>query len=543
MEFTITINNKKIKVSNNEKILDVLRRIGINIPTLCNVPGLSPTGACRLCVVELNDTNELVPSCSTPVRVGMNISTHSNKVINARRVIVNLLLSNHPDNCLYCDKRSYCELHQIAENLNITDRSFPGEPKKSKSDRSSPGILREMSKCILCGRCVRICEEMLGISAIDIVNRGKNIEIETIFKKGLFYSNCIHCGLCIKYCPTGAIIEKSYVQNLIDKLNNSEKEKVIVISNSTIADISNFYGIKKFTDCRNNIVGALKDIGFDKVFTLSPGNEIFIYENAVKILNHIKDKSNNTLIVTDCPAAKKYVKSELSELSPLLTSIPSPQQILAKFFKKSDDSNVFMTVVTPCVANKYEAVQSSNTTKGVPDIDIVISSNELLRLFNTYGIEFPYSRKQIPDNPSNSDTSAGPLFETKGGISETLIRELLYQNQKSYPKKLFEIKNDKNFIEFSFVLNNQQFKIASIHGISSLKEKVEDILSGKYLFVELRLCENACIDGCVQLRDDDPDKFKKIKKLILDYDETNNSDTASKNPFIKAYKNNNLKQK
>lgn len=535
MEFTITVNNITVKVSQNETILTVLQRLGINIPTLCNLPELSPTGACRLCVVELADSHKLVTACSTPVSEGMKVLTHSSKVINARKTIVSLLLSNHPENCLFCDKNKNCELQLIAESLNIRERSFTSEPKITKTDRSSPGIIREMSKCILCGRCVRICEEELGISAIDIVNRGKNIDIETVFKRGLFYSNCIHCGKCITYCPTGAIVEKSYVQNILDKLSDNSKEKIIAVSNISIADIASEFGIKKFVESRNFIVGALKDIGFNKVLTLNPGNEIFISEVSDIIIKNLRNKEFKTLILTDCPAIKKYIKNELTQLQDLLCKVGTPQQILAKLVKNDENSQILFTSVASCVAYKYEAVQSVNTTKGVPDIDFVISSRELLKLFKTHGIEFPYSRKQTPDKPSNSDSGAGALFETNGGISETVIREIFFRTGKIFPKKIFELKQEKEFVEYSFEINGMNYVIAVINSIPMLREKTQEILAGKYLFVEVRICKYACLSGNGLNFNNDDTTIKKIKKIILDFDESNSVDTVGKNPFIKAY--------
>ncbi|MDR2010557.1 MAG: (2Fe-2S)-binding protein [Bacteroidales bacterium] len=536
MEFNIKINNNNVKVTKGETILSVLKRIGIAIPTLCNMPELTPTGACRLCVVELENNHTLVTACSSPVSEGMKILTHSQKVISARKTIAELLLTNHPENCLYCDKSGNCELQQLAENLNIRERTFVGEKNMSKSDRSSPGIVRDMSKCILCGRCVRICEEMLQISAIDLVNRGKNSNIETVFQRGLFYSNCIHCGFCITACPTGAILEKTNIPQIVEKLNYSDKSINIIISGSTIASLATYFNVKRYEDARNYLVAALHDVGFKNVMTLSLGNDIFVHEISSIILERLNNH-NEPLIISDCPSVKKYIKTELPEFQKYLPKVPTPQQILGKILKfDNDPQNDILVSVASCVAHKYEAIQSNNTQKGVPDIDYVITTKELLKLLKTHGIILPYSKKETPDKPSNSDSSGGVLLETKGGISEAIIRELyLKSGINNNTKKIPELKSDKQFIEYEFALGNKKYTIASINNVDTLRCKQHEILNNKYLFVEVRACNFGCIYGCGHIQCNDVENYKKLKKNILEFDEKTNSDTAGKNPFIKGY--------
>ncbi|MDD2634437.1 MAG: [Fe-Fe] hydrogenase large subunit C-terminal domain-containing protein [Bacteroidales bacterium] len=541
MTITCYINNTKQTADSNETILSVLNRIGISIPTLCNMKELSPTGACRLCVVENVETGELITSCSTPIKENMRIFTHSPEVINARKTIIELLLANHPENCLYCDKSGNCELHKLSEELNIREKVFYGDLISKKTDRSSPGIVRDMSKCILCGRCVRICDEILGISAIDLINRGKNTSIETVFQKGLFYSDCIHCGLCVTACPTGAIMAKSSINQLIEKLGNKKTTKSIMIPTTTIASLTINYNIRKFKDTRNMLVAALHSIGFNKVYPMALFNDFFISEATTIIQNRLKN-TPQPLIITDCPATKQYIKIKEPELIDFLCKIPAPQQIGAKILSMQEPTDLLISV-SPCIAHKYEAVQTQNTNKGVPEIDFVISSDELDKLIKTLGIRLPFSKKETPDKPANSNSSAGVFFETKHGITEGIIRELFYRYDLSGQlNRIIEIKPEKDFIEYKFKINKTYYSIACISGIENLIKHKKQILNEKYLFVEVRSCKYGCIDGCGQKLTDNEDIQKRVRKTICEYDDKTNINTSGKNPYIKGfYRNNKIK--
>jgi len=534
MNVKIKANNINQKADSGETILSALKRIGINIPTLCNMEDLSPTGACRLCVVEDAITGELITSCSTPVRDKLEILTHSPKVIEARKTIVELLLTNHPENCLYCDKSGNCELQRLAEELNIREKTFYGDKPDYKTDRSSPGIVRDMSKCILCGRCVRICEEVLEISAIDLINRGKKTRIETVFQKGLYYSDCIHCGLCISACPTGAILEKSNLNELINRLGKEDKKKSIFVSSISIAYLAQRNNIRKYEDCRNYIVGALHDAGFDNVYTSAILNDYFTSEACNKIENNLK--KDKTTIITDCPAVKKYLRNQDAELFEKLIDIPNPMQLTGDLFNKVIDfENDCMVSTVPCIAHKYEAIRSENTIKGVPKFEFVLTSNELDKMLHALGLSLPYTKKETPDKPSNSDSSSGVFFETKHGITEAIIRELSFR--KGIVNKLnriIEIKTDKDFIEYEFNLGKTKHTVACIYGVNNIKKYRSKILKSKYLFVELRSCEFGCIDGCGQTKTSEKEQQKKIRKIISYFDEKNNNNTAGKNPYIKG---------
>lgn len=533
MEFNISINNSIVKVTKGESILNACRRNGISIPVLCNWPELSPTGACRLCVVEMENSSDLVTACSTPVTEGMKILTHSARVIKSRKAIVSLLLANHPTDCLYCDKNGRCELQDIAYSLNIREREFYSTPVLYKTDRSDPAMLLDMSKCILCGRCIRICEEIACVSALNFVERGKEMKVETVFRKGLYYSTCIHCGKCITACPTTAISEKSVINQISEKLSIS-KEMSITISASTIAWFSAVNGIKKFEDTRAYLVAALHAAGFKTVNTSSFGNEIFISEHA-SILSNRENSDKSPLIITDCPAVRTFIKNHIPEMVEYLTNVPTPLQISGKIIKEKSDSNITGVFVAPCVSLKFDAASGMSKENNLQTTDFVISSLELQRLLKIYGSDIPFAKKETADSFSVSDTSAGALFESRNGLSETIVRELFYRNgNKKFPQKTFELKTEKSFVEFEFELDGEKYKIATVHGTDTLLARKDDILRNNYFFVEVRSCSNGCISGCGNVNLSDSEHFKKMKKVISDYDDINHNDTAGKNPFIKG---------
>jgi NADH dehydrogenase/NADH:ubiquinone oxidoreductase subunit G len=533
MEFNISINDNTVKVTKGESILNACRRNGISIPVLCNWPELSPTGACRLCVVELENSPDLVTACSTTVAEGMRILTHSARVIKSRKTIVSLLLANHPTDCLYCDKNGRCELQDIAYSLNIREREFSGTPASYKTDRTDPSMLMDMSKCILCGRCIRICEEIACVSALNFVERGKEMKVETVFGKGLYYSSCIHCGKCITACPTAAISEKSVINQISEKLSKT-KDITITISTSTIAWFSAVNGIKKFEDTRAYLVAALRAVGFKTVNTSSFGNEIFISEH-VAILNQRKINEKTPLIITDCPAVKTFIKNHIPELEIFLTNVPAPLHISGRMMKEKTTGNATNVIVAPCVSLKFDAALGASNEINNQSADFVISSMELQRLLKIYGTDIPYTKKEIADSFSVSDTSAGALFECRNGLSETILRELFFRNgNKKYPQKIFELKSEKAFVEFEFELDEIKYKIASIHGTDTLLARKDDLLRNNYVFVEVRSCTNGCISGCGNTYTNDSDHIRKMKKAISDYDDLNHTDTAGKNPFIKG---------
>ena len=433
MLFTIQVNNKKIKAEKGETILAALNRNGIIIPTLCRMKEFTPTGACRMCVVEVEGRERLVTACSQPVEEWMKIRTHSPRVIQARKTIVELLLSNHPDDCLYCDRNLNCELQRLSEELNIRERRIRGRKIKPRLDQSSPAIVRELSKCILCGRCVRVCEEVITATTLDFINKGRATHVGPAMDRDFNFSSCIHCGQCVIVCPTGALHEKHNITEVQEYLNKPDIIKVIQYSPLVTAGIAEELGMRYTRDFDRILNSVLRRIGFDKVFTTGTGTDLCITEIAGQLSARIEQKSDTPLYISACPAWVKYAEQFIPSLIPQLSTVKSPQQITGALVKTlvADQSGVkpeqiFSVSATPCMAMKFEARRDGMMRKGISDVDSVLTVRELARLIRLYGIDITNVEEEPADEPLSGRSSSAVLAEVSGGMAEGVLRLFYY---------------------------------------------------------------------------------------------------------------------
>lgn len=361
MLIDIEVNGKKIRANRGDTILDTLYDNGIKVPTLCRVAELSSTGACRMCVVEIEGKSGLIPSCSYPIDEPIKIRTHSPRVVNARKMLVELLLSNHPDDCLYCIRNGNCELQDLAVELNVRERRISGEKSKANSDHSSPGIVRDPAKCILCGRCVRYCDEILSISALDFIKRGNNTSVATTMNRDLNFSSCINCGQCIMVCPTGALHEKTNFDIVQDMLNNPDVKVIAQYSPTTSVSLAEEIGLRPGKDINGILNAALKRIGFDKVFDNSFGADLAIYEQSAELADRIKNDENLPMLSSCCPGWIKYMEQSHPDMIDYVSTSKSPQQMLGAVIKsyyadkeKILSEKIFSVSIVPCTAKSLK---------------------------------------------------------------------------------------------------------------------------------------------------------------------------------------------
>ena len=553
MFINIEVNNKILQAKKGETILETLNRNGIKVPTLCRMDGFTPTGACRLCVVEVEGKSGLIPSCSFPVEHPVKIRTHSPRVIRARKMLVELLLSNHPDDCLYCIRNGSCELQNLAVELNVRERRISGKKTKINLDQSSPGIVRDPSKCILCGRCVRVCDEIQYISTFDFINRGNSTTIATSMNKDLNFSNCINCGQCIMVCPTGALYEKTSFDIIQEMLNNKDIKVVAHYAPSVPLAIGRELGFKPGKDLNGLLNAALKRIGFDKVFDSSVGADLAIYEQAAELADRIINEENLPMLSSCCPGWIKYMEQSHPDMIDNVSTTKSPQQILGTLIKDyyAEKANIpaekiFTVSIAPCTAKKFEAQREEMTHKGVSDIDQVITTRELIKLIHLYGIDIHSLTDELPDEPFNMRSTAGKLVSVSGGVSEAVARTLNFvlRGKELSPINVAKLRGGKNKKEYILKNGKKNVNFLVISGLKGVNKMISDIRNGKNKadFVEIMACPGGCINGGGQPFCNDDKVQKAMTKFIYAMDEKEAIKVAHKNPRVLHIYNEYLKE-
>lgn len=539
----VQINNKTVEITQGQTILSAIKTAGMNVPTLCHLEGLFPSGACRMCVVEVEGQNNLVPSCSVEARESMKIRTHSPRVLKARKTILELLLANHPDDCLYCDRNKSCELQDLADELGIRHREYRTHTENIEIDSSSPSIVRNPSKCILCGRCVRVCEEIQGVSAIDFVGRGSKTTISTAFNDGLNISTCINCGQCVMVCPTGALTEQNQIKEVLNAINNPDKIVVIQHAPSISVTIGEYFDFKPGTDVCGVMTAALRQAGFDKVFDTSFTADLTIMEEASELVNRIKNNGTLPMFTSCSPGWIKYVEQFYPEFIPNLSTCKSPQQMLGALIKNYfatkeniDPSKIFSVSVMPCTAKKFEADRKELTSHGEPDIDVALTTRELAKLFKILNIDLNMLQPEQADDPMGTRTSAGKIFGVTGGVMEAAIRTAHYLivGKELKTLEIKPVRDLQDIKEASLEIDGLTINVAVANGLNNARKILEDIKNGKkqYHFVEIMTCPSGCISGGGQPYGLDINKIKARMNSLYEIDENSELRCSHKNRSI-----------
>jgi iron-only hydrogenase group A len=542
MLFTIQVNNKKIKAEKGETILTALNRNGIIIPTLCRMKDFTPTGACRMCVVEVEGRDRLVTACSQPVEEWMKVKTHSPRVIIARKTIVELLLSNHPDDCLYCDRNLNCELQRLSEELNIRERRIRGKKIKQRLDQSSPAIVRELSKCILCGRCVRVCEELITATSLDFINKGSETHVGAALDKDFNFSSCINCGQCLLVCPTGALHEKHNITEVQEYLNKQDITIVIQYSPLVAMGIAEELELRYNRDFDRILNAVLRKIGFKKVFTTGTATDVCITEITRQLSLNLGKKVDAPLYISACPAWVKYAEQFLPSLITQLSTIKSSQQIAGVLVKTIiadqigvNPEQIFSVSVTPCLAMKFEARRDGMMRKGITDVDSVLTVRELTRLIRLYGIDITNIDAEPPDEPLAGRSSSALLAEVSGGMAEGILRLFYFQKLGSEIDKqvLKKLRSGGSFREISVEVGDLNVNVAVVDGLKGLENLRSSIASGKkYDLVEVMACEGGCVHGAGLTFNTTKDQIRSRSKLIYHADDTESINLPCKSPDL-----------
>ncbi len=503
---SIDVNGKTVEARKEEMLLSALKRAGFEIPTLCYLEGLTPTGACRMCVVEVEGVPGLVPSCAYPVFNGMKVQTHSKRVMVARKTIVELLLADHPDDCLYCVRNNNCELQTLAATLGVREKVYQGKKNKYKIDASSPSIVRDPSKCILCGRCVRVCEEVQNVSAIDFTGRGSSTVVSTAFDQGLNVSSCINCGQCIMVCPTGALREQSYLKDVINALKDPNLHVVVQHAPAVSVSLAEEFGIKAGTDIDGIMTAALRTLGFAKVFDTSFSADLTIMEEGSELVQRIKTGGKLPMMTSCSPGWIKYVEQFYPDFIDNLSTCKSPQQMLGAVIKSYyaqtngiDPKKIFSVSVMPCTAKKFEAERPEMGRGAVQDIDAVLTTRELAELIRLYGVDMNGLTTSLPDNPFGQRSTAGKLFGASGGVMEAALRSayFLLTGTEMAELDIKEVRGMKGVKEAKVKINGLEIGVAVVSGLSNAANLLEQIRAGRndLHFIEVMTCPGGCIAG------------------------------------------------
>lgn len=541
----LTINNLKVKAEEGMTILEAAKSAGIQIPTLCHMKGLMPTGACRLCVVEVDGQRGLTPSCAYPVNEGMVVQTNSPRVRRARKTIVELLIESHPQDCLICVRNQNCELQNFSAQYSVREHRYKGESKKHAIDISSPSMERDPAKCILCGRCVRTCNEIQKIGAIDFTNRGFASMVTTPFNKGLNVSDCILCGQCILVCPTAALREKSSLKEVVYALNSKNKYTIVQVAPAIRASIGEEYNMPMGQNVTGQLVSGLRRLGFKKVFDTNFGADLTIMEESAELINRIVNKKTMPMFTSCCPGWVKYIEQNKPELLKHVSSCKSPHEMVGAISKTYyakkmgiDPKDLFVVSIMPCTVKKFESSRPELSEDHMADVDAVLTTRELVRLFELAGIEFNELPEDNFDNPLGESTGAAAIFGTTGGVMEAALRTAYFTLTGNNLAKLeFEdIRGLTGIKESKVNINGQDIRIAVVNGIGNIKPVLEDVENGisKYDFIEVMACPGGCINGGGQPIHNKADKIQRRIKALYEIDEKMKCRNSHENEGVKT---------
>ena len=536
------VDGRAIEAKDGETILSALKREGIHVPTLCYMEGLLPSGACRMCIVEMEGAPSFVPACSFPVAPGMKIQTRSPRVLDARRTIVELLLSNHPDDCLYCVRSGKCDLQQLSQSMGIRQRIFRGKRNEQEKDVSGP-IVRDPEKCILCGRCVRICEEIQGVGAIDFVNRGCKAYIGTAFDQGLNVSTCINCGQCIVSCPTGALAEKSYLEDVVAALEDPKKMVVVQHAPSVSVSLAEEFGMEPGQDVDGKMVAALRRIGFARVFDTSFAADLTIMEEASELAHRVQTGGTLPMFTSCSPGWIKFVEQFYPEFIPNLSSCKSPQQMMGAIIKsyfaerENIDPNQIVSIsIMPCTAKKFESNRPEMAPEHVPDVDYVLTTRELGQLLHMYGVDLLAMTPQTADTPFGERSTAGKIFGASGGVMEAAVRTAHYLLTGKEMAKLDiqPLRGMKGAKELRAKIGDLDVGAAVVSGLGNARKLLEEIRAGRkdLHFIEVMTCPGGCINGGGQPINADANAARARMQALYKIDQTEKARVSHRNPYI-----------
>ncbi len=524
----ITLNGQHCWAKPGETILDAARREGVNIPTLCHLRDFSPTGSCRLCTVEVEHAGSLVPACAFPVQEGMDVRTNSPRVRRARKTIIELLVANHPQDCLFCVRSGNCELQKLTQEYGVRTHRYQGERRRARIDIASPAIERDPEKCILCGRCVRVCHEVQHVGAIDFVHRGFKSAVAPALERSLNTVPCVDCGQCVVHCPVGALSEKSHQKQVWEAINDPDRFVVVQVAPAVRVALGEEFGAEPGTVVTGKTVAALRRLGFDRVFDTNFSADLTIIEEANELLTRLREGGRTPMLTSCSPGWVKFIEHCYPDLLGNLSSCKSPHEMQGALLKSYyaskigvDPSRMFVVSVMPCTAKKYEA-QRPELGGAHADVDAVITTRELARMVRVAGIEFFRLPNEGFDDPLGESTGAGAIFGAAGGVMEAALRTAHYYltGEDMHSLTFAPIRGLDGVKQAEVRIGDFTLSVAAVSGLKNIKPLLDDMRDGKssFHFVEVMACPGGCVNGGGQPLPSTPEKRRQRTESIYQID-------------------------
>ena len=497
----MTIDGIPVEINGEKKLLELIRKVGVKMPTFCYHSELSIYGACRMCMVE-NKWGGLEAACSTPPKAGMEIRTNTERLRKYRKMILELLLANHCRDCTTCDNNGSCKLQDLAKRFDINDVRFPNTAEKPKIEDSSVSIVRDQHKCILCGDCVRMCSEVQNVGAIDFAHRGSKMTISTAFDMPLAETTCVGCGQCAQACPTGAIVVKNNISSVWKILDDPTIKVSVQVAPAVRVALGKELGAAPGENAMGKIVAALHRMGFDEVYDTSTSADMTVIEEAEELAQRLAEgKAEMPMFSSCCPAWVRYCENRYPELMEHVSTCKSPMQMFSAVIREKDrnsERKCMHVAVMPCTAKKFEAVRDEFKVDGKPDVDYVLTTQELVRMIKEAGILFRDIEPEAPDMPFGTMTGAGVIFGVTGGVTEAVLRRLAADKSSTTLRSIAftGVRGMEGVKEAHVMVGEKEVRIGVVSGLRNASNLIERIKNGEHFdFVEVMACPGGCVNG------------------------------------------------